>query len=490
MFKEFFPGWRQAQKDTLSGLTVSLALVPEAIAFAFVAGVAPLVGLYAAFIICLLTAFIGGRPGMISGATGSMAVVIVALVSKYGIEYLFATIVLTGIIQILVGTFRLGKLVRMLPQSVMYGFVNGLAIVILISQLGQFKIHNASGSHWLQGTSLILMLGLVALTMAIVYFLPKLTRVIPSSLAAIGGVTLLCYFLHIDTRTVSDLASTAGGFPSFHIPTIHINWHTLKVIIPYAVILAIIGLTESLMTLTLIDEMTATRGNTNKECVGQGVANVVTGFFGGMGGCAMIGQSMINVNSGGRSRLSGIVAGACLLLIILVASKLIAVIPLAALVGVMFMVVLNTFEWSSFRIMHKIPKTDALVIIVVSLVTVFTDLAIGVICGVVIASLSYAWQSAKHIDIEAEVTAEGKKFKVRGALFFASMSKFKESFNPAADPDKIIIDFEHARVYDHSALDVLQSIVDKYAQYNKSVNLLNLSRDCQQKLNKAGQAIA
>lgn len=482
----FSPSYlKQVKNDILSGTTVSLALVPEAIAFAFVAGVAPLIGLYAAFMICIITAVLGGRPGMISGATGSMAVVMVSLVAGHGVQYLFAAVVLTGLIQVLVGVFKLGKLVRMLPQSVMLGFVNGLAIVIFLSQLHQFKININGVSHWIVGTPLIIMLALVLLTMAIVYFLPKVTRAIPSALAAIGAVTLIAYFFHIDTRTVSDLANTAGGLPHFSIPHIPLNWQTLKIIFPYSLILAIIGLTESLMTLTLIDEKTRTRGNTNRECVGQGVANVATGFFGGMGGCAMIGQSMINIESGGRGRLSGIVAGVCLLLIILVASKLIAIIPLAALVGVMFMVVINTFEWSSFRVIGKIPKTDAIVLVLVSAVTVATDLAIGVICGVIVSALAYAWQSAKHINIRSEIDADGiKKYALKGGLFFASSTEFKQAFSYEQDPQHIIVDFDHAKVYDHSALDAIQSMISRYQQVGKKLKIINLSDECRIKLSK------
>jgi SulP family sulfate permease len=486
--KDFFISVKQARIDTLSGLTVSLALVPEAIAFAFVAGVSPLVGLYAAFIICFLTAILGGRPGMISGATGSMAVVMVSLVADHGVQYLFAAIILTGLIQVLVGVFKLGKLVRMLPHSVMLGFVNGLAVVIFISQLGQFKWRGADGAlHWLTGTPLMVMIVLVFVTMAIVYFLPKLTKVIPSSLAAILVVTAIVLFCGVDTRTVSDLASTSGGFPKFHIPMIPFTWETLKIVFPYAAILAVIGLTESLMTLTFIDEITGARGRRNRECVGQGVANVVTGFFGGMGGCAMIGQSMINVTSGGRGRLSGIIAGVCLLLIILVASKLIAVIPLAALVGVMFIVVISTFEWTSFRVLKKIPRTDAIVLIMVSVVTVFTNLAIAVLAGVIISALAYAWESAKHITISTETDVEsGKIYRVKGALFFASQGGFKVVFNPLDDPENITIDFKDAKVYDHSALEVIDVIAKRYLEAGKHLKLVNLSVDCREKLAKAG----
>ncbi|MDH3454788.1 MAG: SulP family inorganic anion transporter, partial [Desulfuromonadales bacterium] len=396
--------------DLLSGLTVALALVPEAVAFSFVAGVGPLVGLYAAFMVGLITAVVGGRPGMISGATGALAVVMVDLVSEHGIEYLFAAVVLMGVFQTGAGLLRLGKFIRLIPHPVMLGFVNGLAIIIFLAQLGQFKIADGDGAlQWMSGPALFLMLGLVALTMAIIYFLPKLTMAFPSALAAILVVTALVHGLNLETRTVGDLASVAGGLPSFHIPMVALTWETFLIILPYAVILAAIGLIESLMTMTLIDEVTETRGRGNRECIGQGVANLVTGFFGGMGGCAMIGQSIININSGGRGRLSGITAALCLLCFILFASNLIEMIPLAALVGVMFMVVVGTFAWSSLRILHKIPLSDALVLVLVSTVTVFSDLAIAVAVGVIVSALVFAWQNARRIYAEISVDEQGTK---------------------------------------------------------------------------------
>ncbi len=376
---------KNIKDDLLSGLTVSLAMVPEAIAFAFVAGVNPLVGLYAAFFVGLIAASIGGRPGMISGATGALAVVMVSLVADHGVEYLFAAVVLMGVIQISAGVLKIGKFIRMVPYPVMLGFVNGLAIVIFLAQLQQFKEEKADGSEeWLAMPDMALLLGLVAVTMAIIHYLPRFTRVIPSSLAAIIVITLIVTLLNLDVRTVGDVASIGGGLPDFHIPAVPFTWETLMIILPYSLILAAIGLIESLLTMRLIDEVTQTRGRGNKECIGQGTANVVTGFFGGMGGCAMIGQSMININSGGLGRLSGISAAIALLCYILFASPLIEMIPVAALIGVMFIVVLGTFEWSSFRIMGKIPRADAFVLILVSAVTVATDLAIAVIVGVIV----------------------------------------------------------------------------------------------------------
>ncbi|CAA0115111.1 Bicarbonate transporter BicA [BD1-7 clade bacterium] len=491
------------KNDVLSGLTVALALVPEAVAFAFVAGVEPLVGLYAAFMVGLITSCIGGRPGMISGATGALAVVMVALVADHGVEYLFAAVVLMGIMQVLAGVLRLGKFIRMVPHPVMLGFVNGLAIVIFLAQLGQFGIEGGTGwlqgtsfegsivdVAWMQGSQLYVMLGLVALTMGIIHFLPKLTTAIPSSLVAIVFVSLLVVGLNIDTRTVGDVASIAGGFPSFHIPTVPLNLETLQIIFPYSLVLAAIGLIESLLTLRLIDEVTETRGRGNKECVGQGVANVVTGFFGGMGGCAMIGQSMINVNSGGRGRLSGITAALSLLAFILFASSLIEQIPVAALVGVMFIVVIGTFEWSSFRIMNKVPRMDALVIILVSGVTVATDLAFAVVVGVIVSALAFAWEHAKHISV---IRREGREnstyYEVHGPLFFASTSEFVEQFTPADDLDDVVIDFAHSRVADHSGITAIDGLAERYQQAGKTLHLIHLSGDCKRLLSKAGDLV-
>ncbi|CAG8999343.1 MAG: Bicarbonate transporter BicA [Candidatus Celerinatantimonas neptuna] len=487
------------RNDLLSGITVALALVPEAVAFAFVAGVGPLVGLYAAAIIGLFTSLFGGRPGMISGATGSVAVVIVALVLQHGEQYLFAAVVCMGIIQILAGVFRLGKFIRMVPHPVMLGFVNGLAIVIFLAQLGQFKIKDTSGvAHWMHGTQLWTMLSLVALTMLIVHFLPKLTKVIPASLAAIVIVTLVTYGLDLHTRTVVDFlrqmtgnphATIAGGWPTFHIPAISFNWETIKVVLPYAFIMAGVGLIESLLTLTVIDEMTETRGRSNRECMGQGLANVVTGFFGGMGGCAMIGQSMINIRSGGRGRLSGLTAAIGLMCFILFASSLIEMIPIAALVGVMFMVVLATFEWSSLRLYNKIPKSDFLVIILVSVITIFTDLAMAVFIGVIISALVFAWKHATNITAETHYEDEHKIYKLNGPLFFSSTSHFLELFDVHQDPTNVIIDFANAKVCDHSAIEAIDTLGERYLKNNKQLHLRHLSKDCRKLLRKAGNLV-
>lgn len=478
------------RNDLLSGLTVALALVPEAVAFSFVAGVEPLVGLYAAFLVGLITAVFGGRPGMISGATGALAVVMVSLVAQHGVEYLFATVVLMGIMQVAAGAFGLGKFVRLIPHPVMLGFVNGLAIVIFLAQLTQFKTAGADGVlTWMQGTELFTMLGLVGLTMAIIFFLPKLTKAIPSSLAAILAVTGLVHLLGINTKSVSDLASVAGGLPSLHIPEVPLTWETLKIIFPYSAILAAIGLIESLMTLQLVDEVTETRGRANKECFGQGLANIVTGFFGGMGGCAMIGQSMINVNSGGRGRMSGISAALFLLFFIVLGSALIEMIPVSALVGVMFMVVIGTFEWSSFRILGKIPKADAFVIVLVSSVTVISDLAIAVLCGVIVSSLVFAWDKSKRMHSEDYLDEEGgKHYQLKGPLFFGSVQSFIDIFDPKQDPQKVYVDFKDSRVCDHSSIEVLTNIIEKYRKQDKEIYIKNLSPDCQSVIKKAGLA--
>jgi len=491
MFQIFVNRVANTKDDILSGLTVALALVPEAVAFAFVAGVHPLVGLYAAFMVGLITASIGGRPGMISGATGALAVVMVALVAEHGVEYLFATVVLMGIIQISAGLFRLGKFIRIVPYPVMLGFVNGLAIVIFLAQLSNFQTTGEGGvTEWMSGSPLWTLVGLIALTMAIIKYFPLLTRVIPSTLAAILVVSALVIGLNLDTRTVGDVASIGGGFPEFHIPDVPFTLETLWIILPYAFILAAIGLIESLLTMTLIDELTQTRGRGNKECVGQGVANTVAGMFGGMGGCAMIGQSMINVNSGGRGRLSGISAALFLLLFILVASPLIEMIPLAALVGVMFIVVIGTFEWSSFRILKQVPKADAFVLILVSGVTVATDLAIAVIVGVIVSALVFAWNHAKNIAVVTKVTEEGTKiYELNGPLFFSSVHNFNHLFTPDEDPSNVIIDFKNSRVYDHSAIEAIDSLADRYLKLNKKLHLVHLSNECTLLLSKAGDLV-
>ncbi|VAW71194.1 Sulfate permease [hydrothermal vent metagenome] len=480
------------QNEILSGLTVALALVPEAVAFAFVAGVDPLVGLYAAFMVGLLAAIFGGRPGMISGATGAMAVVMVVLVKDHGVEYLFAAVILTGLIQITAGLLKIGKFIRMVPYTVMLGFVNGLAIVIFLAQLESFKTPPSMWTDpaWFEGMALAIFSGLVLLTLLIIHFLPKLTSSFPAALAGILVVSLLVVGLNIDTVRVGDLAIINGGFPSFSVPKVVFDLETLKIILPYSLILAAVGLIESLLTMSLIDDVTDTRGNGNRECIGQGLANTTTGFFGGMGGCAMIGQSMINVNSGGRQRLSGVSAALFLLAFIMFASDLISQIPMAALVGVMFIVVLGTFEWSSLRIIRKIPVTDAFVLILVSAVTVFTDLAIAVVIGVIVSALAFAWDHAKHINVKGYDNEDGSRvYELNGPLFFGSVKSFMELFNPEEDPDDVIIEFQNSRVADHSAIEAIDSLAEKYIKLGKTLHLRHLSADCKQLLKQAGDLV-
>ncbi len=478
---------QEIKTNLLSGLTVALAMVPEAIAFALIAHVSPLTGLYAAVIVAFVTSTFGGRPGMISGATGALAVVMVALVVQHGVEYLFATVVLMGILQMLFAVAKLGKFIRMVPHPVMLGFVNGLAIVIFLAQFGHFKTVTADGTiTWMRGDSLYVMATLIAITVAIIYLLPKLTKVIPSTLAAIMVVSFSVPFLGIDTKTVGDLGSIAGGLPSFHLPAVPFNFETLKIIFPYALILAAIGLIETLLTLNLIDEMTDTRGKPNRESLAQGAANVITGFFGGMGGCAMIGQSMINVNNGALKRLSGIATSVFLLSFILFASHWIEMIPMAALIGVMFVVAEKTFEWGSFRLFGKVPKSDLFVAVLVTVTTVITDLAIAVIVGVIVAALVFAWEHAKQISANAFVDEKGLKvYELQGSLFFASISAFHNLFSPLNDPNEVVIDFRNARVTDHSALVAIDALAIRYQSLGKTLHLKHLSQDCGELLNNA-----
>jgi sulfate permease, SulP family len=477
--------------NVLSGLTVALAMVPEAIAFALVAHVSPLTGLYAAFIVALVTSIFGGRPGMVSGATGALAVVMVSLVVTHGVEYLFAAVVLMGILQILFAVTKLGKFIRMVPYPVMLGFVNGLAIVIFLAQFSHFKTVTAAGTtQWMQGQPLYAMLGLIAMTVAIIYLLPKVTKAVPATLVGIFMVTGLVAGFGLTTKTVGDLGSIAGGLPSVHLPAVPLNWDTLRIVFPYSAILAAIGLIESLLTLNLIDAMTATRGRPNRECLAQGAANVVTGFFGGMGGCAMIGQSMINVNNGATKRLSGVAAALFLLSFILFGSSLIEQIPLAALIGVMFVVAEKTFEWGSVQALRKIPRSDAMIVVAVTVVTVFTDLAIAVVLGVVIAALVFAWEHAKHMNVTTYVDDRGwKVYELEGSLFFASASGFQRLFTPQEDPEEVVVEFRRARVVDHSAIEAIDALSSRYQQLGKRVHLRHLSTDCLELLDKAKNLI-
>ncbi len=474
--------------EVLSGLTVALALVPEAVAFALIAGLSPLTGLYAAFVMGLVTSILGGRPGMISGATGAVAVVLVSLVQSHGVEYVFATVVLAGIFQVSAGLFRLGKLMRLVPHPVIFGFVNGLAIIIFTSQLEQFK--DVSG-NWLTGSPLIILLGFVLLTMLIIWGLPKITKVIPSALTAILVVFGIVSYFGIDTKTVGDIASIQGGFPPFHIPSIPFSIETLMIILPYAAIVAGVGLIESLLTLNIIDEITETRGRSNKEAVAQGTANILSGFFSGMGGCAMIGQSLINISSGARARLSGIVASLMLLVFIMFGASIIEKLPMSALTGLMIMVAIGTFEWASLKTFKRMPRSDIFVMVMVTLVTIFLhNLALAVIIGVVIAALVFAWDNAKRIRARKYTDEQGiKHYEIYGPLFFGSVMAFNEKFDVHNDPDEVIIDFAESRVVDMSAIEALNKITERYLKVGKKLHLKHLSPDCKVLLKNAEEII-
>jgi len=474
--------------EVLSGVTVALALVPEAVAFAFIAGLSPLTGLYAAFVMGLVTSILGGRPGMISGATGAIAVVIVTLAATQGVEYVFAAVILSGLIQILAGTLKLGKFIRLVPHPVIFGFVNGLAIIIFLSQLDQFK---TSEGEWLSGAAAYSFTGLVLLAMAIIWGLPKITKAVPATLTAILVVFVVVALFGLETKTVGDIASIKGGFPPFHIPSLPFNWDTLSIIFPYSLIMAGVGLIESLLTLNIVDEITETRGRGNKEAVAQGLANVVSGFFSGMGGCAMIGQSLINISSGARARLSGIVASVMLLVFIRFGSNLIEQVPMAALTGLMIMVAIGTFEWASLRTFTKMPKKDVFLMVLVTGVTaVLHNLALAVLIGVVLAALFFAWDNAKRIRARKFIDDQGvKHYEIFGPLFFGSTSAFGEKFDVFNDPKEVIIDFAESRVVDMTAIEALNKITERYQKVGKKVQLRHLSPDCRRLLANADELI-
>lgn len=477
--------------EILAGLTVAMTMIPESLSFAILAGFPPLTGLYAAFIMGLVTAIFGGRPGMVSGGAGATVIVLIALMKSHGLEYVFAAVALAGVLQILVGVFKLGKFIRLVPQPVMFGFVNGLAIVIFMSQIEQFKTMVNGQSVWLSGNPLFIMLGLVALTIAIVLLFPKISKAVPASLVAIMIVFALVLGFNIQTKTVMDIASISGGFPPFHIPEIPLNWETLQLIFPYALIMASVGLTEGLLTLNLVDEITATKGNGNRESIAQGSANILNGFFYGMGGCPMIAQTLVNLSAGSRTRLSGIVAALTILLIILFGGPVIQKLPIAALVGVMIMVAIGTFEWASFRIINKMPKHDIFVLVTVALITVILhNLALAVLIGVVISALVFAWESAKRIRAKKYTDEKGvKHYEIYGPLFFASTTAFAEKFDVVNDPEEVIIDFKESKIVDMSAIDAVNKITERYAKINKKVHLRHLSADCRELLQNADQLI-
>jgi SulP family sulfate permease len=481
------------KNEILAGLTVALALIPEAVAFALIAGLSPLTGLYAAFVMGLVTSILGGRPGMISGATGAVAVVIFGLAVSHGPEYIFATVVLAGLIQVLAGVLKLGKLIRLVPHSVIFGFVNGLAIIIFMSQLDQFKALNplTGELEWMTGAPMYTYLGLVITAILIIWLLPKLTKVVPATLVAILVVFGIVTALGIDTKTVGDIASIKGSFPPFHIPVVPLNLDTLVLIFPYAAIMAGVGLIESLLTLNIVDEITETRGSGNKECVAQGTANVLSGFFSGMGGCAMLGQSLINVSSGARARLSGIVAAVSLLLFIMFGSSVIELLPMAALTGVMIMVAVGTFEWASLKTFRRMPKSDILVMVLVTVVTVILhNLALAVLIGVIISALVFAWDNAKRIRARKRIDEDGiKHYEIYGPLFFGSVQAFNDKFDVLNDPTEVIIDFSESRVVDMSGIEALNKLTERYHKQGKKLHLRYLSQDCRRLLSNADAII-
>ncbi|MCO6163107.1 SulP family inorganic anion transporter [Flavobacterium sp. NRK F7] len=477
--------------EVLAGLTVAMTMIPESLSFAILAGFPPLVGLYGAFIMGIITAIFGGRPGLISGGAGATVIVLIALMKTHGLEYVFGAVAIAGVIQIIVGILKLGKFIRLVPQPVMYGFVNGLAVIIFLSQLEQFKTLVNGQSEWLRGTPLFIMAGLVALTIAIILLFPKITKAIPASLVAILIVFGVVLLFNIDTKQVVDIASVSGSLPPFHIPQIPFTFETLQIILPYGLIMAAVGLTEGLLTLNLVDEITGTKGNSNRECLAQGTANIANGFFFGMGGCPMIAQTLVNLSSGSRARLSGIIAALTILAIILVGAPVIELLPMAALTGVMIMVAIGTFEWASFKAFTKMPKPDIFVMLVVTLITIFLhNLALAVLIGVIISALVFAWESAKRIRARKYVDEAGvKHYELYGPLFFGSTTAFAEKFDVQNDPTEVIIDFAESRITDMSAIDAVNKITERYAAVGKTVHLKHLSNDCVELLKNAAAII-
>jgi SulP family sulfate permease len=477
--------------EVLAGLTVAMTMIPESLSFAILAGLSPLTGLYAAFLMGLVTAVFGGRPGMVSGGAGATVVTLIALVQSHGVEYVFAAVALAGLIQITVGIFRLGKFIRLVPQPVMYGFVNGLAVIIFMAQIEQFKVATATGSGWLTGSALLIMLGLTILTILTVILFPRVTKAVPASLVAIIVVFLIVLGFNIDTKIVKDIASISGDFPPFHVPAVPVSFDTLKIIFPYSMVMAGVGLIESLLTLNVVDEITGTKGRGNKECVAQGTANVVNGFFTGMGGCAMIAQSFVNLSAGSRARLSGIIASVTILIIILFGAPVIERVPMAALVGVMIMVAIGTFEWISLRIINKMPRHDIIVGILVAVITVWLhNLAAAVLIGVVISALVFAWESAKRIRARKYTDVNGvKHYEIFGPLFFGSVTTFSEKFDVQNDPAEVIIDFKESKVTDMSAIDALNKLTERYHKAGKKLHLRHLSQDCRTLLKNAASVI-
>lgn len=477
--------------EILAGVTVAMTMIPESLMFAILAGFPPLVGLYGAFIMGFVTSIFGGRPGLISGGAGATVVVLIALMKSHGLDYVFAAIVMAGVIQLTIGLLKLGKFIRLVPHPVMFGFVNGLAVIIFMAQIEQFKVGEIGNLSWVFDTPFLIMLGLVVLTISIIMLLPKLTKAVPASLVAIIVVFAIVYFFNIDTKQVVDIASVSGTLPPFHIPHVPLTFETLEIILPYGLIMAAVGLTEGLLTLNLVDEITGTKGNSNRECLAQGSANVLNGFFFGMGGCPMIAQTLVNLSSGSRARLSGIIASLTILTIILVGAPVIELLPIAALVGVMIMVAIGTFEWASFKVIGRMPLSDVIVMIIVTLVTIFLhNLALAVLIGVIISALVFAWENAKRIRARKFIDDNGvKHYEIFGPLFFGSVATFNEKFDIQNDPQEVIINFSESRVADMSAIEALNVLTEKYLAAGKTIHLQHLSQDCIKMLNNAEKIV-
>lgn len=476
------------KNELLAGLTVAMTMIPESLSFAILAGLTPLTGLYAAFLMGLITAIFGGRPAMVSGGAGATVVVLMALAALHGVQYLFAAIIIAGMIQILVGVLKWSRFIRLIPQPVMYGFLNGLAVIIFMAQVAQFQGDYHGTTEWLSGSALYIMAGLTFLTIFIVWIFPKFTRAVPPSLVAILVVFALVYFFNIDTKKVIDIASVSGSLPAFHIPEVPLTWETFMIVLPFSLVMAGVGLIESLLTLNIVDELTNTKGNTRQESIAQGAANITNGFFGGMGGCAMVAQTLINLNSGSKSRLSGIIAALTILLIILIGGPFIEQIPMAALVGVMIMVAISTFKWVSFGLIKRMPKGDiATLFIVTGIIIITHNLAIAVLVGVIISSLMFAWDNAVRIRAKESIDKLGKKvYQIYGPLFFGSCTHFSEKFNAVEDPDMINIDFTHSRIVDMSAIETLRKVLDQHHTAHKSVTLSGLNQESWRLLKTSG----
>ena len=477
--------------EILAGLTVAMTMIPESLSFAILAGFPPLSGLYAAFIAGLVAAMFGGRPGLISGGAGATVVTLIGLIKLHGLDYAFAAVAMAGVIQLIVGIFKWAKYIRLVPSSVMYGFVNGLAVIIFSAQLEQFKTTAPNGQmEWLTGTPMMIMAGLVALTILITWLFPKISKAVPSSLMAIIVVFTIVLVFGIETKTVGDISPISGSLPPFHIPNVPLTWETFMIILPAGAIVAAVGLTEGLLTLNLVDEITETKGNGSRESLAQGASNILNGFFSGMGGCPMIAQTLVNLSAGSRSRVSGVIAALAILMIILIAAPIIEKIPMAALTGVMMVVAFLTFKWSSFKILNKMPKTDVFIIILVTAITIIThNLAVAVLTGIIISGLNFTWQKANELSVNTETNGTEKIYHLNSDLFFGVVASFEGIFDIKNDPKTVVIDFKNSEIKDMSALESLAKMTNKYASLDKVLYLKNLNENSKKRVEKAKPVI-